>query len=225
LDQTAEEKVPESGRKQRSLSEQLWDLDWASLLPLQLGDDGLVARYASFEAVQPFIAENYASIFEEERLSPFSVRPHSAKTRYMALTGDFIEFSLGGEPIGVFVGMPTDWSTYYIRTTAVLRQHQGRAAPQNFFRALFPLLRACGVERVELDTSPSNIAMMHIVTRLRFNPTGTLLSDRWGALVRFTKYLDDHGEGTFLRQFCAGVAYQERERRPRPPIQHERTRP
>jgi RimJ/RimL family protein N-acetyltransferase len=106
-----------------------------------------------------------------------------------------------------------------------LPEHQGRAAAQSFFRALFPLLQACGVERVELDTSPSNLAMMQIVTRLRFNPVGTTLTDRWGALVKFSKFLDEDCEGIFLRQFCAGVAYQERERRPGPPNQHERTRP
>jgi RimJ/RimL family protein N-acetyltransferase len=224
LDQTAEDKVPESGRgprsgEQRSLSEQLWDLDWASLLPLHLGDDGLVARYSSFEELKPFIAGNYANIFEEDRQeSPFSsARPHPAKARYMELTADFIAFELQGEPIGVLVGMPSDWSTYYIRSAAMVRGHQGRAAPQTFLAALYPFLAKHGVERAELDISPSNIAMMHIATRMRFNPTGTILSDRWGAMIRFSKFLDEDCETTFLRQFCAGVAYQERERRPRLP--------
>jgi hypothetical protein len=198
----------------RSFSHDLWGIDWQSLLPITLADDGLVAEYSNFEACTPFIAANYASIFDEQPgASAFSNnRPHPAKARYYELTGDFIKFSLGGEPIGLFVGMPSDWSSYYVRSAAMLPEHQGRHAPQAFFRALFPVLAKHGVERVELDVSPANAAMMHIVTRLRFNATGTTLSERWGALIHFTKFLADDCEDIFMKQFCGGVKYQLRER-------------
>lgn len=202
----------------RSLSVELWGLDWESLLPLSLHDDGLVASYSSFEACKPFIAAHYPAIFEESEGSPFKSKPHAAKARYLELAGDFIQFSLRGEQIGVLIGTPLDWSSYYLRSAAVLPEHQGRGACQAYLRVLFPWLREHGVERVEFDTSPSNLAMLQVMTRMRFNPTGTVLSERWGAVVRFTKFLDQDCEGTFLRQFCAGVAYQERERRPDHPI-------
>jgi hypothetical protein len=54
--------------------------------------------------------------------------------------------------------------------------------------------------------------MMHIATRLKFNQTGTLLSERWGAMVHFTKFLSEEKEEVFLRQFCSGVKYQLRDR-------------
>jgi hypothetical protein len=118
--------------------------------------------------------------------------------------------------VGLLVCTPLDWSSYYVRSAALLPEYQGRQAIQHFLSGvLFPELAFAGVERVELDTSPSNLAMMHIATRLRFNPTGTLLTERWGALVHFTRYLTADGERVFLDKFCEGPRYQTREARGR----------
>ena len=38
----------------------------------------------------------------------------------------------------------------------------------------------------------------HLLSRLRFNPSGTVLTDRWGALLKFTRFLDDAAEQVFL---------------------------
>jgi hypothetical protein len=54
--------------------------------------------------------------------------------------------------------------------------------------------------------SPSNATMLHVATRLGFISSGTLLSDRWGALVRFTKFLDTPSESVFTRQFCSQLS-------------------
>ena len=137
----------------------------------------------------------------------------AAKTRYYEVFGDFFEFFHGDELAGLLVCTPTDWSSYYIRSAAMLPKFQGRRIVQHFYTSvLFPTLQRAGVERVEFDTSPSNMAMMHIATRLRFNNTGTILSERWGAMIHFTKFLAVDKEEVFLRQFCAGVKYQTRER-------------
>jgi hypothetical protein len=66
------------------------------------------------------------------------------------------------------------------------------------------------VERVDVETSPSNLATMHIMNRFRFNVTGQVLSERWGALVKFSKFLDGDCEKVFLRQYCTGIKYQTR---------------
>jgi hypothetical protein len=75
-------------------------------------------------------------------------------------------------------------------------------------KVLFEELKRVGVERVECDTSPANLVMVHIMGRLRFNVTGTCLSERWGAYIHFTRFLNSDNERTFLRQFCSGVKYQ-----------------
>jgi hypothetical protein len=193
----------------RSLSETLWDLRWAEHLPFELGA-GCSVRLGSFQGALPFVSSNYAAIFEHDSGSPF--RPDAlspAKARYYERCADIFEFVRAGETIGLLVCDPLDWSTYYVRSAAVLPGHQGRQLVQRFFSAFaFELLAQSGVARVDIDISPSNLAMHHIATRLRFNPTGTLLTDRWGALTRFTKFLSTDEERIFVDTFCSGVKYQ-----------------
>lgn len=196
-----------------SYSRLLWGLDWSKAPRFATVNDEIVAKPSSLREAKPFIDRHYASIFEHSEGAPFSMALGESKARYYDFAADFIEFERQGETIGLLIGAPTDWSTYYIRSAAVLPEFQGRQFIQHFFsRVLFGFLGAAGVERVELDTSPSNVAMMHIVTRLRFNVTGTLLTERWGAQTHFTKFLHPEREEIFLRQFCSGIKYQLRER-------------
>ena len=194
------------------MSQQLWDIEWAKELPFESG--GFRVELSNYTRAKGFIAANYATVFEEDASSsPFATDLSAAKSRYYQVFGDFFEFFHGDELAGLLVCTPTDWSSYYIRSAAMLPEFQGRRIVQHFYTSvLFPTLQRAGVERVEFDTSPSNMAMMHIATRLRFNNTGTILSERWGAMIHFTKFLATDKEDVFLRQFCAGVKYQTRDR-------------
>jgi ribosomal protein S18 acetylase RimI-like enzyme len=174
---------------------------------------GVTVHDSSFEASIPFIRAHYARIFCDDASSPFAVaRVSDAKARYYRVAGDFFEFKSGDETVALLVGTPVDWSTYYIRSAAALPEFQGKKVVQRFLPFLFELLREAGVERVEADTSPSNMATLHLLTRLRFNPTGTILSDRFGALVHFTRFLDRDSEDVFVKSLCTGIPYQLRER-------------
>jgi hypothetical protein len=204
-----EESAPSSERVPReSLSRRLYGIDWSSHLPMEVSD-GVQACESSFEASLPFVREHYAAIFEEDGASPFSTsRVGTQKERYYRLAGDFFEFKEGPRTIGLFVGTPVDWSTYYIRSAAMLPECAGGRVASGFLGRLLEILRGFGIERVEADASPSNFATMSILTRLSFNVTGTVLTDRWGAHVRFTRFLDPESEQIFLNQFCSGVRYQ-----------------
>jgi RimJ/RimL family protein N-acetyltransferase len=91
---------------------------------------------------------------------------------------------------------------------AVLPAYQGRQLPRVVLPLLFERLKRAAVRRVEAETSPSNLVTIHVLTRMRFNITGNALSDRWGALLRMTKYLDRDAEDVFLDTFCVGIPYQ-----------------
>jgi hypothetical protein len=201
--------------RQIPLSQALWGLDWSRALPHELTADGVTVEASSFQRSLPFIRDHYAAIFEEDPGSPFSTDVTGpAKARWYQQMGDFFELREDGRTIGLLLGEPADWSTYYIRSAAVLREHQGRQLISTFcLRVLFKELERAGVERVECDTSPANLAMAHVLGRLRFNATGTNLSERWGALIRFTKFLNPERERTFLDQLCSGVKYQLRQQR------------
>jgi hypothetical protein len=216
LETNAEPEAPESvriaARNPPSLSEQLWGLDWRAVLPHHL-DGGFSVVRSRLERSKPFILEHYAAIFEESEDSPFAPRVTGSKERYYELC-DFFEILQGGDVVGLVIGAPSDWSTYYVRSAALLPAHQGSGVIQRLFsRVLFGELMRVGVERVEVDVSPANLAMVHIVTRLAFNVTGTTLTERWGANTRFTKYLCPESAQVFLTQFCSGVKYQLRDAR------------
>ncbi len=195
------------------MSRQLWGIDWRGQLPFENG--GFIVCLGDFARAKRFMLTHYATVFEEDReASPFATDLSEAKGRYYEIFGDFFEIFHGDELAGLLVCTPSDWSTYYIRSAAMLPKYQGRRIIQTFYTSvLFPMLQRSGVERVEFDTSPSNLAMMHIAAKLRFNNTGTFLSERWGAMIHFTKFLSMEKEDVFLRQFCAGVKYQARERK------------
>ena len=197
-----------------SLSAAMWHLDWSDHLPLTLTDDGVAVQHGVFNDAMPFIISNFAAMFEEDPADPrfLQSRATEAKAHYYRRCADFFEFKDGAVTVGCLICTPVDWSTYYIRFCAFLPAYQGRQLLQRFFPAFFRVLKAVGVERVETETSPSNIAVMHIMNRFRFNVTGTILSERWGALVRFTKFLDNESETVFLRQYCTGIRYQVREK-------------
>ena len=200
---------PRAALPSQRLSSTLWDLDWSQHLPLSIGK--LTIVQSSYEAAAPFVSEHYPTIFEEDASpAPFSTSQlDSSKARYYQAIGDFFEFKAGERTVGLVVCTPLDWGTYYVRSAALLPEYQGFQPIQHFFsRLVFEVLRSAGVERVELDVAPSNLAMMHVVTRLRFNATGTLLSERWGAHVHFTKFLSESSEHTFIEQFCSGPKYQ-----------------
>jgi GNAT superfamily N-acetyltransferase len=201
-----------NGAAHAALSETLWAIRWSDHLP-QVVCDGVTVHASTFEEALPFVRAHYATIFCEDESSPFSgARLTAAKDRYYRAAGDFFEFKMGARTVALMVGTPIDWSSYYIRSAAALPEVQGKKVIQRFFPALFALLRDAGVERVEADTSPSNMATLHLLTRLRFNPTGTLLSDRNGALVHFTRFLREEAEEVFVGRLCTGVPYQLRER-------------
>jgi hypothetical protein len=190
------------------LSEALWNLRWPEHLPFDLGA-GSSVRASSFDRAAPFIRAHYATIFEQDPASPFqpdALTP--AKSRYYQHCADFFEFTREDQVIGLLVCDPLDWSTYYVRSAAILPEHQGRQLVQRFFTAvLFDTLAAAGVERVEIDVSPTNLMMLHAATRYRFIATGTVLTERWGAHTRFTKFLNTEKQRVFTRQFCTGVKY------------------
>src|SRR5262249_36586756 len=160
----------------------------------------IVARAGSLSSIAAFVAHHAAEIFEEDpstsRFLP--QRMTRAKRRYYELFADIFEFVEGERTAGVLVGTPVDWSTYYVRFVGTLPEVRGRKPFQAFLPRLLRILGAAGGERVEAETSRSNLAFVHIMNKFAFNVTGTAMSERWGALVRFTKFLDPESEEVFL---------------------------
>lgn len=185
-------------------SKVLWGIDWSDHLPVTLPGTDIVVVASSYDQALPFIREHYAAIFQEDPSSPFVTKVTPQKARYYRVAGDFFEFKDGEETIGLFVGTPVDWGTYYIRSVSLLPEYQGRRLTPKLLTYMFGRLAAVGVERIEAEASPVNRATMKVLLGLRFGATGTSITDRWGAFTKFTRYLDAKCEAVFLRQFVSG---------------------
>jgi RimJ/RimL family protein N-acetyltransferase len=108
--------------------------------------------------------------------------------------------------VGLLVGAPEDWSSYYVRVFALRPDFQRPELARRFAReCLFAPLAERGVERVIADTSPANVAMSRLLTELHFHVTGSDLSDRWGPMTRYTRFLSARCEAEFVRKFGGGT--------------------
>jgi hypothetical protein len=181
-----------------SLSQRLWGLEWSKELPWQL--DGCTVEHGTFADALPFMGEHYGRIFgwEPDR---FHVEQMSEAKRRFGDEMDVFVFRADGKTVGVAAGHPTDWSTYYVRTFALLKEYRDRGWCLEWTERIGEPLRRVGCERWEGECSPANVAMIRMLTSRGCLITGTVNSERWGAMLRFGRLLNDDARAAFTRQF------------------------
>lgn len=184
------------------LSLRLWDLDWNRKLPWQL-DDAVSVESGSFDQALPFMQEHYGEIFGGTEESRFLVEPMSEAKRRFCSELDIFLFRADGRAVGILMGHPTDWSTYYIRSTAFIEEYRARGLMRIFLVPFWKALRDAGVDRVESEVSPTNKPTLALQMKEGFIVTSAGMSERWGAVLRLTKYLSSEPERVFARQFCS----------------------
>jgi hypothetical protein len=204
-----------------TMSARLWGLDLNKGLPRLLSHDGVEATPGDVSRVRAFLAHEFPHFGEESLGATPSESILDAKRWYLSTACDVIELRHGTQTVGAIVGAPEDWSSYYIRIFAVIQAYQRPALTRRFVReCLFEPLANHHVERVVADTSPLNLAMARGFSELHFHVTGHQLSDRWGPMVRYTKFLDPACEAAFQRRFAgiaAGGSANTRTRKEEPP--------
>jgi hypothetical protein len=190
--------IPQSAR--------MWGFALRDVLPHKLSADGVVAVPGELQRIGRFLGEQFAMFTEESQGSTPNHTVSARKLEYLRDACDLIELRHADETVGVFVGAPEDWSSYYVRMFAVRRDFQRPSVIRRFVReCLFTPLAEHAVERISAETSPANIAMSHLFTELHFHATGHHLSDRWGPMIRYTRFLSAACEEQFLRKFGAGA--------------------
>jgi hypothetical protein len=184
-----------------ALTRELWGVDWGAVLPVSVA--GTLVHAVDFEVAAAFMRRHYGEVFDLVPDSPFAHGESSeARGRYYRHAVDCFAFHVASEPVALLLANAVDWSTYYIRSAAALPKYQGRLL-LGFLPTLFDTLSAAGVERIETDASPTNTTTLQLALRLGFKATGTLTTDRWGALVRLTKFLSPSAEQAFVGGYCA----------------------
>ncbi|XYH92913.1 GNAT family N-acetyltransferase [Sorangium sp. So ce1128] len=184
-----------------SLAMRWWNLDWRAYLPLTLGD--VTVELGTLADAESFIRAHYPGMFAAPDGASWLADPMTEAKRRFYHDADIFLFRDCDRSVGLQIGHPIDWSTYYVRTVALLPEHRGRGLLAGLTAHVANVLAGAGVERIEGDIPPTNMANLLAQTRLGYVATGTLNSDRWGLLVRMTKYLRDDADAVFRRQYCA----------------------
>jgi ribosomal protein S18 acetylase RimI-like enzyme len=188
------------------LSEKFWSLDLGARLPRVMSRDGTEATTGDLDRIRSFLRRDFPSLTEEGLGNALS--PMIAKTKrwYLGAACDLIELRHRGATVGAIIGAPEDWSTYYVRIFAVSPSFQRPALTRRYAReCLVEPLAAHGVQRIVAETSPANLAMSRGLTELHFHVTGHQLSERYGPLVRYTRFLDPAAEAAFLSRFAGST--------------------
>lgn len=185
-----------------SLSFKLFGIDWAAHLPFELSED-VRLEWATVAQTAAFAGAHYAAIFGARAADQRFLLEDStpAKARFLRISDRFV-FRDGVRTVGLLVGQPLDWSTYYWRTVAFLPEFQGRGLLAAALRRTDDVMRAAGIARVDGEAAPNNHRQMRLLLRLGYCVTGTINSERWGTVLRFTKYLRPEAEERFMTQFC-----------------------
>jgi RimJ/RimL family protein N-acetyltransferase len=188
----------------QTASRRLWGFDWAEHTPWQVDD--VSVEYVSFTEALPFMEEHWSKIFGEQ-YARFLSDPMTPAKRRFCDDMDVLAFrSKGdiahGQTIGLLIGHPQDWSTYYMRGVAILPAFRKRHLLTRIVEWADGPLRAAGVDRIEGECSPANVAMIKMLVGLGYVATGTSSSERWGTLLRYSKFLREEAEEIFARQFC-----------------------
>ena len=181
-----------------SLSRRIWDLDWSSELPWDI--DGVIVEPGTFDDALAFMREHYARIFGDGQGRFFSEEMTEAKRRF-GEEMDVLLLREEGKAVGLCTAHPSDWSTWYLRTFALVPEVRERRLCTIFGARLMEVLRRVGVARFEAECSAANVPMLRTFTSLGFVPTSMSNSERWGMTLRFTKYLREDAEEVFHRQF------------------------
>ncbi|MEY4616358.1 MAG: hypothetical protein RJB66_1318 [Pseudomonadota bacterium] len=190
---------------ERPLSEFIFDLDWSKVFPYSLTTFDQI-EIIDASTAQQFILEHHKSTFQLEYWGNrfFTEGTSDAKLRYYQKIADHFLLTHQGQPIGLVIGTLMDGHSYYLRYGMILRDFSSAGRIQGFVKYLLSVLATHHIDRVETDVSPANLVNVHVFNKLQFNITGLNLSERWGALIRFTKILNSNAEIIFLDQFCAG---------------------
>ena len=180
-------------------SKDLLEISWESYFPLKFSDSDFV-DWIDFHTVEAFIQEHYHEIFSTSVFSSGAFT--SSKRKYYEIAGDFFGFFVHSKLVGIFVGTPIDWSSYFFRNAALLSPYRGGQRYTRLLQHLSSILMAHGIERFEGVVSPTNTRHIEILSRLDFTITGVTLSERWGSLVHLTRFLNKTNAALFVNQFC-----------------------
>lgn len=185
-----------------SVSQRIWGIDWKKHLPSICNGYSLeVSSYEEFCATRNR-PESFLVTSETTNSNSFMKETNpTAKENYLREVSDFFVFKKDGEIVGVAVGDMLDWSTYYARFCFVAHAHRSHGLNNHYAQTLERVCVQYGVEKVCCDVSPANQGQVARMTQIGWMYTGSVLSERFGANLRLTKFLSRECQDVYNRNF------------------------
>lgn len=187
-----------------TLAEKVWQLNWGDYFPYYDENHAVLYERTDYDGFVRFMRASQG-VIKHTTLSDsrfLTSGSGATKNRYYDLAADIFVFKKEHEPIGIFLGNLMDWSTYYLRYACVLPEYRRQGVWRNFLDYLLEILRVHRVHRVEGEVYPTNQAEISFLNKQGFVVTGNRLTDRWGSLLIFTKFIQPKNKEVFLEQFC-----------------------
>ena len=187
--------------KVQRMTEIVWGLDWKNHLPENLGV--YILSRSNFDEFSQIKNNPDSFLITSDVSNDTFVKDvgSASKEEYLKNISDFFTISKNGVPVGVVVCEIKDWSTYYLRFIFVAKEHRNHQLTSLFVEYVEKVLRQYSVEKISCDVSPSNLGQVARMSQSGYVYTGNILSERFGATMRLTKFLKDDSWLAFNKNF------------------------
>ena len=170
--------------------------------------NGYVIEVATRESVYEFINENIAKVFPGRDPARSFRRPESRQVVFRELLGNYLRlhhewfiFKFNNEVVGWFIGEAEDYSTFYMRNTGILPDHQNRGIYGEFAKHFFSYISELGYERISSQHKITNQKILIKKLKMGFIICNLELTEDWGPMVKLVKLLPDDRRDFFIKSF------------------------
>lgn len=205
MDDRVERSAQRSPNTQSTYSERLFGVRFRDTLPWEL--NGYQVHMVGVDEMLECLVRHADELGMQGDVRWFQEPMSPQKRRFLSECDRFAIMSAQGDDervVGACIGHPLDWSSYYIRSFVVSRSIRGIGLPMMFLRRLSDVLQGV-VLRIETDVAPHNAASLSVQMLSGFRCVGSANTTRWGALLRYVKFLDAQEDAHFVERFCAGT--------------------
>jgi hypothetical protein len=177
------------------------------VFPLKLSN-GYSVEAATKESVYEFLSANISKVFPGRDSATNFQRPESRRAAFKELHAHYLQlhhewflFKLNGETVGWFMGETEDFSTFYMRNTGILPEHQNKGIYGEFAKHFFSYLVQLGYERISSQHMVTNQKILISKLKMGFIICNLELTEDWGPMVKLVKFLFEDRRDFFIKSF------------------------
>lgn len=185
------------------LSRLIFGLDWTKHLPVTWGDFSL--EVSNFEEFDELKRSTNSFLITNENGNAAFLRDKDAvhKDNYLKYASDFFTLRHREQVIGAIICDVMDWSTYYLRYIFIHQDYRSHNLTLKFVQEVEKVLRAYPFDKITCDISPAHLGQMTRMSQAGYITTGNILSERFGANLRLTKFLKEESWNVFNQNFIS----------------------